>query len=344
MALRRNMSAIPDKMKAVVVNAIGPASVLKVETSWPVPQGGKPKDGEVLVRNQYAGLNFIDTYFRSGLYKRDPPFISGQEGGGVVAVTTPKAEAMGFRVGDRVVYSVFDSYAEYTAVPADKLVAVPANVSLEVATACMIQGLTAHYLVCDAHAQLLKPGDWCLIHGVGGGTGQWTAQVAKIMGYKVIGTTSKSKEAIARATGADELVTRDAAGWNVDVVQRVMEITGGQGVKCVIDGVGKSTWDISLNSLARRGVLISFGNASGPVPDFPILRLSAKSAYITRPRLMDYTVDREELLRRAGDLFRWVGEGRLKISVDKVLPLDKAVEGHEYLEAGKSTGKVLFKV
>ena len=307
--------------------------------------------GQVLVQNQFAGINFIDTYHRKGLYARDLPFVGGQEGGGTVAAVSEEAAAQGIAVGDRVAYSVFGTYAEYTAVPAAKLLPVPDAIRLDVATSCVVQGMTAHYLTTSAHANLIQPGEWCLIHGVAGGTCQWAAQMAKIRGYKVIGTAPVGKRAIAESLGCDELILlNEVPGTSyedyesVDVVQKVKEITAGRGVKCVIDGIGKATVDISLDSLARRGIFVSFGNASGAVPAFPVLRLIGKSAYVTRPKLLDYTVDREELVWRSGEVFGWLEEGKLKVAVDTTFPLDQAAEGHMYLEAGKSKGKVLYEI
>lgn len=290
--------------------------MLKVENGFATPKMGP---GQVIVKNEYAGINFIDTYHRSGLYARDLPFVGGQEGGGTVADVSEEAAAQGIKVGDRVAYSVFGSYAEYTAVPAAKLLPVPDNVGLDVATSCVVQGLTAHYLTTSAHADLIKPGEWCLIHGVAGGTCQWAAQMAKLRGFKVIGTAPKGKKDVAEPLGCDELILLDEVPGtsyedytSVDIVKRVQEVTGGTGVKCVIDGIGKATVDISIDSLARRGIFVSFGNASGAVPAFPVLRLIGKSAYVTRPKLLDYTVDREELVWRANEIFGWLGEGKLK--------------------------------
>lgn len=331
-----------------MVRETGDAHALKVETDFPTPKMGP---GQVIVKNQFSGINFIDTYHRKGLYARDLPFVGGQEGGGTVAAVSDEAAAQGIQVGDRVAYSVFGSYAEYTAVPADKLLPVPDEIGLDVATSCVVQGMTAHYLTTSAHADLIKPGEWCLIHGVAGGTCQWAAQMAKIRGYKVIGTAPKGKKDIADSLGCDELILLDeVAGTSyedyesVDIVSKVKEITGGQGVKCVIDGIGKATVDISIDSLARRGIFVSFGNASGAVPAFPVLRLIGKSAYVTRPKLLDYTVDREELVWRSGEVFQWLAEGKLKVTVDTTFPLDQAAEGHLYLEAGKSKGKVLYQI
>lgn len=346
--MRRCMSSIPSTMKAAVIREPGDAHALLVESDFPTPTMGA---GQVIVKNQFAGINFIDTYHRKGLYPRDFPFVGGQEGGGVVAAVSDEAAAQGIKVGDKVAYSVFGSYAEYTAVPAAKLLPVPDGVGVDVATACVVQGLTAHYLTSSAHAELIKAGEWCLIHGVGGGTCQWAAQMAKLRGYKVIGTCSKGKEDISRNLGCDELIVLDEVPGtsyedyeSVDIVEKVMEVTDGKGVKCVIDGIGKSTVDISINSLAHRGIFISFGNASGAVPAFPVLRLIGKSAYVTRPKLLDYTTNREELVQRADEIFGWLKDGKLNVSVDTAFPLDQAAQGHLYLEAGKSKGKVLYQI
>ena len=335
-------------MQAAVVREVGGPENLKIETNFPTPKMGA---GQVIVKNEFAGINFIDTYHRKGMYPRDIPFIGGQEGGGTVAAVSDEAAAQGIKIGDRVAYSVFGSYAEYTAVPAAKLLPVPDEVGLDVATSCVVQGLTAHYLTSSAHADLIKPGEWCLIHGVGGGTCQWAAQMAKIRGFKVIGTVNKGKEDIGKSLGCDELIVLDEVPGtsyedyeSVDVLAKVMEITDGQGVKCVIDGIGKSTMDISIGSLARRGIFVSFGNASGAVPAFPVLRLIGKSAYVTRPKLLDYSVDRKELVWRADEIFGWLKDGTLKVAVDTSFPLEEAAEGHKYLEAGKSRGKVLYTI
>jgi len=342
------MSGLPSTMRAAVVRETGDANVLKCETDFPTPE---LKPGQVIVKNEFAGINFIDTYHRKGLYARDLPFVGGQEGGGTVAAVSDEAASEGIKVGDRVAYSVFGSYAEYTAVPAAKLLPVPEAVGLDIATSCVVQGMTAHYLTTSAHADLIKGGEWCLIHGVGGGTCQWAAQMAKIRGFKVIGTCSKGKEDVCKNLGCDELIVLDEVPGtayedyeSVDIVEKVMEVTDGKGVKCVIDGIGKSTMDISINSLAHRGIFVSFGNASGAVPAFPVLRLIGKSAYVTRPKLLDYTTNREELVWRAGEVFGWLQEEKLQVSVDTSFPLEQAAEGHMYLEAGKSKGKVLYKI
>lgn len=341
-------TTIPQTMKAVVIRAHGGIEALSYETDFPVPTLA---EGQILVKNQYAGLNFIDTYYRSGLYKQDLPFISGGEGGGtVVAVSKSVQESGRIQVGDQVVYMHLGTYCEYTAVPADKIVKLPSNIDMETALACMVQGLTAHYLVTDATAGLIKPSEWCLIYSVGSGTCQWAAQMAKLQGYKVIGTTSQSKKDSAPKC-CDELIVLDAVEGktysdftSVDIFQRVMEITGGEGVKLIVDGVGKSTSDISVACLARRGIWISFGNASGAVPPFSLLKLVPKSAFCTRPKLGDYTVTVEELEYRAQQVFAWVSQGDIAVKVDQIFPLDQAQQGHTYLESGQSKGKVLFRL
>eukprot|EP00545_Synedropsis_sp_CCMP1620_P013797 CAMPEP_0119013170 /NCGR_PEP_ID=MMETSP1176-20130426/8070_1 /TAXON_ID=265551 /ORGANISM="Synedropsis recta cf, Strain CCMP1620" /LENGTH=335 /DNA_ID=CAMNT_0006966229 /DNA_START=110 /DNA_END=1117 /DNA_ORIENTATION=+ len=335
-------------MKAAVIRETGDAHALKVELDFPTPE---LKAGQVIVKNEFAGINFIDTYHRKGLYPRDLPFVGGQEGGGTVAAVSDEAAAEGIKVGDRVAYSVLGTYCEYTAVPAAKLLPIPDGVGVDVATSCVVQGLTAHYLTSTCHADLIKKDEWMLIHGVGGGTCQWAAQMAKLQGYKVIGTCAKGKADIAKNLGCDELIILDEVPGtayedyeSVDIVERVMEVTGGVGCKAVIDGIGKSTVDISINSLAHRGIFISFGNASGAVPAFPVLRLIGKSGYVTRPKLLDYITTREQLVERADELFGWLKAGQLSVSVDTTFPLEEAAEGHLYLEAGKSKGKVLYKI
>jgi NADPH2:quinone reductase len=335
-------------MKACVIREHGDANVLKVEADFPAPT---LSPGSVIVKNEFAGLNFIDTYHRKGLYPRDLPFVAGQEGGGTIVEVSPEAEAAGFAVGQTVAYMAFGSYAEYTAVPASKCVAVPDGLDLDVVIACMVQGLTAHYLASSAHADLIKPGEWMLIYSVGSGTCQWAAQMAKLRGYKVIGTTSKGKLDVAKATGCDELIVLDCAEGrthadyaSIDIEKKVKEITGGAGCKCIIDGVGASTYEISLACLSRRGIFISFGNASGAVPAFPVLKLNAKSAFVTRPKLGDYIDDPKEFAGRCSDVLSWLKEGKLKVGIDRKFALESAVDGHEYLEQGKSKGKVLYTI
>ena len=332
-------------MKAVVVRSHGGVDALSLETEYPTPAVGET---QVLVKNAYAGVNYIDTYYRSGLYKQPLPFISGGEGGGTVVALGKSV--VDVQIGDQVVYMTLGTYCEYTAVEASKIVKIPENVTMETALACSVQGLTAHYLTTDATAGCIKEGEWCLIYSVGSGTCQWAAQMAKLQGYKVIGTTSKTKAEAAPKCVDELIVLETVAGKtyadyeSVDIAKRVQEITSNQGCKCIIDGVGKSTSDISIKSLARRGIWISFGNASGAVPPFSLLQLTPKSAFCTRPKLGDYTATREELVMRCKEVFQWTVEGKLNVKVDQIFDLENVKDGHTYLEAGKSQGKILFKI
>jgi len=351
-------------MKAVVVRENGPASspqALHFESDYPTPT---LIQGHAIVKNHYSGINFIDTYHRQGLYPRNLPFICGQEGGGTIVsiMSMPNvnvnvnenddaATGEQFQIGDRVVYSSLETYAEYTLVPIKKLIAVPQDVDMKIALACMVQGLTAHYLITSAHVNLIQKGEWCLIYSVGSGTCQWAAQMAKIQGYKVIGTTSRNKLEQAKGANCDELIVLEEApgkGYadynSVDIVQTVMEITKGEGAKLIVDGVGKSTADISLGCLARRGIFVSFGNASGAVEPFPLLRLTKKSAFVTRPKLGDYVSTRKELLGRVNEVFDWVRSGELKIGIDKEFSLEEAADAHHFIESGRTKGKLLLTI
>jgi len=348
---------IPKTMKAVVVRKLGGPDSLLYETDYSVPSD--LHEGQVLIQNQYAGLNFIDTYYRSGLYKQNVPFIAGQEGAGIVVKKHKSVTDDDVKVGDRVVYSTLGTYCEFTRVPASKVIKIPVpqdtddnhDTSMEAALCCMVQGMTAHYLVTDATAGLTQTGDWMLMYSVGSGTCQWACQLAKLKGYKVIGTTSRSKITAAAKAACDQLIildTEDGKSYadysSVDIHQKVMEITNGKGVKCIVDGVGKSTAEISVKCLARRGLWISFGNASGAVPPFSLLKLTPKSGYVTRPKLGDYVATKEELRARAKEIFDYLADGTLKVRVDMVLSLNEAETGHQYLESGKSNGKIIFRI
>lgn len=351
-------SEIPSTMRSIVVESTGGIDALTFKPDHPIPA---VPAGHALIKNEYAGLNFIDTYHRGGLYPRKVPFVMGQEGGGTIVKLSDESQSSsdsGLKVGDRVVYGAMGTYAEYTSVPVDQLVPVPDGLDMQTAVACMTQGLTAHYLSSSVGAGIAKPGHWALVYGVGSGTGQWTAQMLKLRGYRVIGTTSRAKiesydseEDAASAFGCEKLlVLKNVPGKSyasytfVDIAAEVLKTTEGNGCKLIIDGIGKSTYEISLACLARRGLFVSFGNASGAVPAFPVLRLLPKSAYMTRPKLGDYVATREELLERTDEVFGWVRDGKLKIVVDRVFDLNDAAKGHQYLEDGKSKGKILYKL
>ncbi len=320
-------------MKAVFVTDPGGVDKLRY-ADLPMP---KPGPGEALVKIHAAGVNFIDIYYRTGLYKAEPPVVLGLEGAGVVEQAGEGVT--GVAAGDRVAWAMArGSYAEYAAVPAWQLVKVPDDLSLEVAAGSMLQGMTAHYLTHSTYA--LKSGDTALIHAAAGGAGQWTVAAAKLRGARVIGTVStKEKAEVARQAGCDEVILYTEQ----DFEKEVKRLTGGQGVDVVYDSVGKATWERSLNSLKPRGVMVSFGNASGPVDPIQPLILSQKgSLYLTRPTLGNYTATREELLWRANDVFGWLRDGHLKLQIYARYPLSEAGRAQEELASRKTTGKLLL--
>jgi NADPH2:quinone reductase len=318
-------------MHAIRVSRTGDPSVLEyVSTDRPVP--GK---GEALVRIEAAGVNYIDVYHRTGLYKLPLPFTPGSEGAGVVEEVGP--EVSGLKGGDRVAYAMaLGSYAEHAVVPAWKLVPVPRAISSRTAAALMLQGMTAHYLVTSVHA--LKAGDRALVHAAAGGVGGLLVQLAKQRGAYVIGTASTAKLDLVRKLGADEVVDYTTADFEAEVLR----LTANAGVNVVYDGVGKTTFDKSLDSLAVRGTLALYGQSSGPVPVFDPSRLAKKGTFLTRPSLAHYTQTREELLWRAREMFAAVESGDLEVRIDRELPLRDAAEAHRLLEGRKTMGKLVL--
>ena len=320
-------------MKAIRIHETGGPEVLRLE-EVPDPQ---PGPGDAVVRLEAIGLNFIEVYHRTGLYRSALPFTPGGEGAGrVVAVGQ---DVSGIKPGDRVAStSLRGSYAELAWAPIDKLVPVPDEVETSVAAAVLLQGLTAHYLVTSTYP--LAQGSWCLIHAAAGGVGLLLCQMAKARGARVIGTVStEEKAALATQAGADHVVlyTRQ------DFVSEARRLTGGQGVAVVYDSVGESTFEGSLNSLAPRGMLVLFGQSSGPVPPVDPQVLNAKgSLYLTRPTLTHYTASRDELLTRARDLFAWMEAGKLQVRIDRTYPLADAAAAHRALEGRETKGKVLL--
>lgn len=321
-------------MKAVRVHAHGGPEVLTYED---VPDP-KPGPGEVLVKIEAIGLNYIDTYFRTGLYKpASLPFVLGQEAAGAVAAVGPGTS--GFSPGDKVAYTgVPGTYAELAAVPAARLVALPPGVTTRQGAAAMLQGMTAHYLACSASP--LERGDVCLVHAAAGGVGLLLCQIARMRGARVIGTVSSDeKAALAREAGADEVILYTTQDFEVEVKR----LTAGRGVRVVYDGVGRSTFEKSLRCLSPRGMLVLFGQSSGPVPPFdPSALASGGSLFLTRPILGHYTATREELAARATDVLDWVAEGRLRLRMETEFRLKDAAEAHRALEGRKTTGKVLL--
>ena len=320
-------------MKAILVNECGgPEKMELVEVPKP-----SPGPGQVLVKLAAIGVNFIDIYFRTGLYKAPAPVSLGMEGAGVVeAVGEGVAQVS---VGGRVAYCmVRGSYAEYAVVPVEMIVPIPAALDFEAAAAAMLQGMTAHYLTASTYA--LKHGDTCLVHAAAGGTGRLIVQMAKMRGARVIGTAStREKAALATEAGADEMILYTECEFD----QEVKRLTGGRGVDVVYDSVGAATFARSLDSLRPRGMMVTFGNASGAVPAVEPLLLNQKgSLYLTRPALGHYVATREELLARAGDVLGWVASGKLKLRIDRTYPLSNAAQAHIDLAGRATSGKLLL--
>jgi NADPH:quinone reductase len=320
-------------VKAIRAHEHGGPDVLRYED---VPDPS-PKPGEALVRIDAAGVNFIDTYQRSGAYKFALPAVLGQEGAGAVMAVGPGVTAV--KTGDRVAWTgLLGSYAEAVAAPADKLVVLPPGVTTTQGAAVMLQGMTAHYLATSTYP--LEPGETCLIHAGAGGVGLLLTQIAKLRGARVITTVSTDEKArLSREAGADEVVlyTRE------DFEERVKAVTGGTRAQVVYDSVGKTTFDKSLNCLAPRGMLVLFGQSSGGVAPFDPQILSQKgSLFFTRPTLVNYIATRAELERRASELFAWLAAGKLRLRTEFEFPLEDAAEAHRALEGRKTTGKVLL--
>jgi NADPH2:quinone reductase len=299
---------------------------------------GDPGPGEVKVKHTAIGLNFIDIYTRTGLYPVPTPNAIGREAAGVVVAVGKKVK--GFKKGDRVAYagSAPGAYCEERNLPADILVPVPKGISDREAAAMMLKGMTAEYLIRRTFK--CKKGDIVLFHAAAGGVGLIFGQWAKALGVKAIGTVSSpEKAALAKKNGYTWVIDYTKE----DVVAKVKEITKGKGVPVVYDGVGKDTWDISLNCLAPRGLMVSFGNASGPVPPFAPVVLSAKgSLFLTRPTLMSYTATRKDLEGSAKALFKVVKSGKVKIHIDQTYPLQDAAQAHRDLEGRKTTGQTVL--
>lgn len=320
-------------MQAIRVHIPGGPDVLQLEELPALTPG----PGEVVVRLEAIGVNFIDIYQRTGAYKMALPFTPGMEGAGVIeAVGEGVAEPA---LGQRVAWAMVPgAYAQQALLPAAKVVPLPPAIESRQGAALMLQGMTAHYLATDTFA--LKPGQTALIHAGAGGTGRLLVQVAKRRGARVLTTVgSRDKETAARAAGADEVILYN----EVDFEAAVKEITGGAGVDVVYDSVGATTFDKGLNCLRPRGMMVLWGQASGAVPPFDPQMLNAKgSLYLTRPALGAYMRTRDELLARAGELFTWVADGSLAVRIDSSWPLAAAGQAHEHLAARKSQGKLLL--
>jgi NADPH2:quinone reductase len=328
-------------MKAMAIAQFGgPENLQLMQIAEP-----RPAAGEALVQLEYAGINFIDVYMRSGRYARSQtyqtplPMTLGMEGGGRVAALGEGVT--GLTVGDRVAYCIVrGSYADFAAVPAWRLVKVPQNVPMPIATTLMLQGFTAHYLTHSAFS--LAPGNSCLVHAGAGGVGQLLIQLAKLRGATVIATVgSEEKAELAKQRGADHVILYR----RVDFREEVMKLTGGKGVDVVYDAIGRDTIDKSIRSLGKRGLCVNYGGASGLVESINPLELGeAGSVFFTRPHLADYITTAAEIGARAADLFSWFAAGRLGVAIEREFPLADAAEAHRYIEAGKTRGKLLLRV
>ncbi len=321
------------RMKAIQIATVGGPEVLKVsELTDPVPGAG-----EVLIRNHFSGVNFIDVYYREGKYKAPLPFVLGAEASGEVVSLGEGVSS--FSIGDAVAwYGPLGSYAELAVVKAGIVVKVPDGVSPETAAAVMMQGITAHYLAYSTFQ--LKAGDTALIHAAAGGVGALLTQMASALGVRVIATVSnEEKAAVAREAGASEVIFYTKQDFELETKR----LTDGKGVDVVYDGVGKTTFEQSLRCLRTRGLLALYGAASGPVPPFDLGRLSMMgSLFVTRPISLDYVKTRKELTQRTDDLFRWVLEGKLKVRIDGSYPLEQAAQAHSNLEGRSTIGKLIL--
>ena len=320
-------------MKAVQIHQIGGPEVLTL-VEVPIPA---PGPGHVLIKIAATGVNFIEIYFREGRYKAALPLIPGSEAAGTVEQVGEGVS--GFAMGDAVASTaVLGSYAEYALVPAAQLVKVPSGLDLKQAAAVILQGMTAHYL---SHGSFpLKSGDTALIHAAAGGTGRLLVQMAHAIGARVIATVStEAKAELARAAGADEVILYTETDFETETKR----LTNGHGVDVVYDSVGKTTFEKSLNCLRPRGMMVLFGGSSGAVPPFDLIQLSTRgSLFVTRPTLKDYIATRADLEARAGDVFRWVAEGKLTVRAEYVYSLANAAQAQIDIASRNTTGKLLL--
>ena len=324
---------MPD-MKAIQIHETGGPEVLQL-AELPIPE---PGPGQVLIRIEATGVNFIEIYFRKGVYKAALPMTPGSEAAGTVEKLG--AGVTGFAAGDAVAsVSALGSYAEYALVPAAQLVKTPPSLSPEKAAAAMLQGMTAHYLAHSTYP--LKSGDTALVHAGAGGVGLLLTQIATRLGARVITTVSTpAKAELSREAGASDVILYSRQDFEAEVKR----LTDGKGVDVVYDSVGKTTFEASLNCLRPRGLLVLFGASSGPVPPFDLIQLSGKgSLFITRPTLWHYVATRAELEWRAGDVLGWAAKGELKLRTEFIYPLAEAAQAQIDLEDRKTTGKILLE-
>ncbi|KAH8728774.1 hypothetical protein GQ44DRAFT_608760 [Phaeosphaeriaceae sp. PMI808] len=331
------MTSLPKTMKAVVIEKTGGTDVLQYK-DIPVPE---PKDGEVLVKNEFIGINYIDTYFRSGVYAPSAfPYTLGREGAGTIAAVGPNAPS-DLSVGTRVAYMGERAYAEYTSAPSKYTVPLPSSIDSKTAAAALLQALTAVTLIRDAHP--VQKGEWVLVTAAAGGVGLWLVQLLKAVGARTIATaSSEEKRQLAKDNGAEVVLEYHEEDRDV-FVKKVLEITGGEGVHAVFDSVGKATFDSSLAVVRRKGSMVSFGNASGPVTGFALARLSAKNAKLVRPTLFNYLSTREEVQEAAQELWKFIEKDGLNVKIHKVYPLKDIVQATQDIEGRKTTGKLVLE-
>lgn len=309
---------------------------MEYKTDLPVPV---PKEGEVLVKNEFIGINYIDTYFRTGLYPSPLPLILGREGEGEIISLGPGGELNGLKKGDRVVWMGTSAYAEYTATSAAKAYAIPSALAPSVASAALLQGLTALTLIREAYH--VQKGDWVLVHAAAGGVGLWLVQLLKAVGAKTIGTASTAEKiALAKENGANFMVNYKE---EKDFVGKIKEITGGEGVRAVFDSTGKDQFDNDLEVVARNGTVVSYGNSSGAVPPFSISKLATKNVKVLRPTLFNYIYTREEFDKYTAELFDFIIKDNMNAKIHETYPLAEVARAHQDLEGRKTTGKLLLK-
>jgi NADPH2:quinone reductase len=322
-------------MRAIQIAKTGGPEVLE-HVEIPAPVAGA---GQVLVKVEASGVNFIDTYLREGRYPAALPFVPGQEAAGVVAAVGEGVS--GFREGDRVAWTgTRGTYAEFACAPASELLHIPDGLSFDQASAALTQGLTAHYLAHDTYA--IQPGDMVLVHAGAGGVGLLLTQMARRLGAIVIATVSTAeKAALAHEAGAEHVILYTQQ----DFREEVGKIASGSGLPVVYDSVGKTTFEDSLKCLRPRGLLALYGASSGAVPPFDLIRLAGLgSLYVTRPTLKDYVQTRDELEKRANDVFGWIASGELKLRIEHRYPLEQAAQAQRDMEGRKTTGKVLLTI
>ena len=318
-------------MQVIRVHEYGAPDALRFE-EIPDPV---PAAGQVRVKLEAIGVNFVDVYQRTGHYKVPLPFVPGSEGAGTIDAVGPGVTDL--KPGDRVAYrGPLGAYAQYHVIPSDRAVLLPAKVPSKLGAAVILQGMTAHYLTTSTFP--LQPGQSCLIHAAAGGTGLLLVQIAKHRGARVIATVSTpEKAALARAAGADEVLSYD------DVPTEVRRLTGGRGVDVVYDSVGRDTFDRGLDALHTRGMMVLFGGSSGPVPPVdPLVLMRKGSLFLTRPTLDNYSSDTAEMRQRAGDVLSWIADGWLDVRIGHEYALRDAADAHRALEARQTTGKVLL--